>query len=269
MNFYLPLNSPNPFKITPNFTSNGQDHRFIGLPLHETPGLHVASTNNTRRPNIQSRRRFTNVETRVLSSFFEKNTRPSTKEREQLARQLNMPVRSVQIWFQNRRAKIKRSNSREWDSSRESDSSSEIDTADQTISNFKTDINLLSLDPSHRVDSSIKVPTRTEESKKPLPKISTRLDALGISLGVPKDSPLLTLDVNELFDESLWLSAVEKSGNNGWEYLNSPSVRMPIRMEKLHSATGDNKACAGMGNIPVPVSNSKPPENRHTAILRP
>ncbi|KAI9291940.1 homeobox-domain-containing protein, partial [Neoconidiobolus thromboides FSU 785] len=43
----------------------------------------------------------------ILEESFKSNNQPSAKARELLAKKLNMPERTVQIWFQNRRAKIK------------------------------------------------------------------------------------------------------------------------------------------------------------------
>ncbi|KAI8366911.1 hypothetical protein BD560DRAFT_400483 [Blakeslea trispora] len=43
----------------------------------------------------------------VLEKSFSMNPSPNNRVREQLAHQLGMPERSIQIWFQNRRAKVK------------------------------------------------------------------------------------------------------------------------------------------------------------------
>lgn len=43
----------------------------------------------------------------VLEKEFRTNPSPNNRVREQLAHQLCMPERSIQIWFQNRRAKVK------------------------------------------------------------------------------------------------------------------------------------------------------------------
>lgn len=43
----------------------------------------------------------------VLEKSFSLNPSPNNRVREQLAHQLGMPERSIQIWFQNRRAKVK------------------------------------------------------------------------------------------------------------------------------------------------------------------
>ncbi|SNX86518.1 uncharacterized protein MEPE_05227 [Melanopsichium pennsylvanicum] len=44
---------------------------------------------------------------RSLEAFFEKNRNPTGRIRLELSRKLRMPERSVQVWFQNRRAKVK------------------------------------------------------------------------------------------------------------------------------------------------------------------
>ncbi|KAL7318448.1 hypothetical protein PS15m_001691 [Mucor circinelloides] len=49
------------------------------------------------------RRRATVSQTQALQRVFEKTAFPSTGLRENLARHLGMPPRTVQIWFQNKR----------------------------------------------------------------------------------------------------------------------------------------------------------------------
>ncbi|KAG8938620.1 hypothetical protein FRC04_008142 [Tulasnella sp. 424] len=43
----------------------------------------------------------------VLEAIFQKNNKPSSATKKALAAQLDMPLRNVQVWFQNRRAKDK------------------------------------------------------------------------------------------------------------------------------------------------------------------
>jgi hypothetical protein len=61
-----------------------------------------------RMREVKRRRRLAPEETRILNQVFDKNPKPSSQVRAQLAQQLNMTSRAVQIWFQNRRAKLKR-----------------------------------------------------------------------------------------------------------------------------------------------------------------
>lgn len=51
------------------------------------------------------RRRLSPEETAVLGQHFRQNERPAVFERARIARMLNLTERTVQIWFQNRRAK--------------------------------------------------------------------------------------------------------------------------------------------------------------------
>ncbi|CAG8562236.1 14047_t:CDS:2 [Dentiscutata heterogama] len=57
---------------------------------------------------VKRRRRLTEEETNVLISTFEKVQKPDAEMRTRLAAQLNMSSRAIQVWFQNRRAKVKR-----------------------------------------------------------------------------------------------------------------------------------------------------------------
>jgi hypothetical protein len=56
---------------------------------------------------VRKRTRATTEQLSVLESAFAANISPNTKLRKQLAEELQMSQRSIQIWFQNRRAKVK------------------------------------------------------------------------------------------------------------------------------------------------------------------
>ncbi|XP_034534138.1 homeobox expressed in ES cells 1 [Notolabrus celidotus] len=58
-----------------------------------------------RRP----RTAFTNSQVKVLESVFQMNCYPGIQLREQLAGRLDLDEDRIQIWFQNRRAKLRRS----------------------------------------------------------------------------------------------------------------------------------------------------------------
>ncbi|OZJ05079.1 hypothetical protein BZG36_02087 [Bifiguratus adelaidae] len=55
----------------------------------------------------KKRTRATPEQLAILEHTFSYNTSPNAKMREQLSKQLGMTERSIQIWFQNRRAKVK------------------------------------------------------------------------------------------------------------------------------------------------------------------
>jgi hypothetical protein len=54
------------------------------------------------------RKRLSQDESELLLEAFSRNPRPSQDERNELANKLGMNSRSIQIWFQNRRAKLKK-----------------------------------------------------------------------------------------------------------------------------------------------------------------
>ncbi|KAF9526669.1 hypothetical protein CPB83DRAFT_896002 [Crepidotus variabilis] len=59
-------------------------------------------------PNeVKHRKRTTNQQLKVLEAIFKKDTKPNAQLRQELAQELNMTPRGVQVWFQNRRAKEK------------------------------------------------------------------------------------------------------------------------------------------------------------------
>ncbi|KAJ3813864.1 homeodomain transcription factor [Lentinula lateritia] len=59
----------------------------------------VENVNGTRR----TRKRFSNVQLMMLENLFHHNSHPSRQERETLARAGSMEIKSVTIWFQNKR----------------------------------------------------------------------------------------------------------------------------------------------------------------------
>jgi Homeodomain-containing transcription factor len=69
--------------------------------------------NEENKPNVNRKRsRATPEQLAILEATFEKNTSPNSKLREALAEQVHMSERSIQIWFQNRRAKVKNNQKR-------------------------------------------------------------------------------------------------------------------------------------------------------------
>ena len=48
---------------------------------------------------------FTESHLQILENCFHEVKHPDTSRREKLAKQLGLPVKTIQIWFQNRRAK--------------------------------------------------------------------------------------------------------------------------------------------------------------------
>ncbi|RWA10918.1 hypothetical protein EKO27_g4184 [Xylaria grammica] len=61
----------------------------------------------TQQQKNQKRQRATQDQLTTLELEFNKNPTPTATVRERIAEEINMTERSVQIWFQNRRAKIK------------------------------------------------------------------------------------------------------------------------------------------------------------------
>ncbi|KAF1345869.1 hypothetical protein BDV97DRAFT_300988 [Delphinella strobiligena] len=87
----------------------------MGTPSPGTPLTGGASSSRrpprkstlTQQQKNQKRQRATQDQLITLEHEFNKNPTPTALTRERIAEQINMTERSVQIWFQNRRAKIK------------------------------------------------------------------------------------------------------------------------------------------------------------------
>lgn len=85
-------------------------------PSPSAPSTAQSSANSRRPPRKstltqqqknQKRQRATQDQLNTLEMEFNKNPTPTANVRERIAEEINMTERSVQIWFQNRRAKIK------------------------------------------------------------------------------------------------------------------------------------------------------------------
>ncbi|WVQ77764.1 hypothetical protein IAR50_007454 [Cryptococcus sp. DSM 104548] len=73
-----------------------------------SPASAIVPGRTASGPNFRSpRKRADDVQLQILSEVFQRTAYPSTEERDELARQLGMTSRSVQIWFQNRRRAVK------------------------------------------------------------------------------------------------------------------------------------------------------------------
>lgn len=78
-------------------------------PVESTDASSINHPNDTERHHsyVRKRTRATAEQLAVLEDTFAVNVSPNSKLRKQLAEQLSMSERSIQIWFQNRRAKVK------------------------------------------------------------------------------------------------------------------------------------------------------------------
>lgn len=83
------------------------------LPSAATATSAAAAKRTTRKSTLtqqqknNKRQRATQDQLSTLEMEFNKNPTPTGPTRERIAQEINMTERSVQIWFQNRRAKIK------------------------------------------------------------------------------------------------------------------------------------------------------------------
>lgn len=97
-----------------------------------------------------------------LEAFFEKNRNPTGRIRLELSRKLRMPERSVQVWFQNRRAKVKtveRRGDPGSDSSRKKSCSLRLNDKDAHSKSAGDNARLGRGDPAELVPSVTAIPT--------------------------------------------------------------------------------------------------------------
>ncbi|KAF1806217.1 hypothetical protein FB192DRAFT_1003673 [Mucor lusitanicus] len=106
------MNNPSSSSSSLHSLHQQQYSAMPSLPLPPPPPPHSvipndkeSSAESTSTP--RKRTRATPEQLAVLEKTFNVNPSPNNRVREQLSRELGMSERSIQIWFQNRRAKVK------------------------------------------------------------------------------------------------------------------------------------------------------------------
>jgi len=73
--------------------------------IHSTSSAHSSSDDSGHK---KKRKRTSPDQLDILESYFQRDAMPSQQTRMEIANKLGMTTRRVQIWFQNKRAKLKR-----------------------------------------------------------------------------------------------------------------------------------------------------------------
>ncbi|KAG7124709.1 Pyriculol/pyriculariol biosynthesis cluster transcription factor like protein [Verticillium longisporum] len=111
-----------PTPLSKSFDNHGTPGSASNVRMNSTPSPSTSTASNgqpsqSRRPprkstltqqqKNQKRQRATQDQLGTLEMEFNKNPTPTAQVRDRIAEEIDMTERSVQIWFQNRRAKIK------------------------------------------------------------------------------------------------------------------------------------------------------------------
>lgn len=87
----------------------------VGMPkgqplsvIQRRPGVNNRSRQRQREKKPRERTVYTDWQMNKLISYYEKNPRPTTQEKEAYAEELSVPKKKVSVWFQNRRCKDKK-----------------------------------------------------------------------------------------------------------------------------------------------------------------
>lgn len=95
-------------RYLPGRPQTGYNNSYIALPPGVDPATVDFRTFYPYNPSeVKHRKRTTRPQLKVLEDTFKRETKPNAALRKQLAAQLEMTPRGVQVWFQNRRAKEK------------------------------------------------------------------------------------------------------------------------------------------------------------------
>lgn len=89
-----------------------QSHPFPAV--YNEQSLHLLQYNTAyfNPYEVKHRKRTSRAQLTVLEATFQQNNKPSSAVKKALAAQLDMPIRNVQVWFQNRCARSKSKSSR-------------------------------------------------------------------------------------------------------------------------------------------------------------
>ncbi|CAB4377790.1 unnamed protein product [Rhizophagus irregularis] len=150
------------------FSLYQNQHEFVNQDIKSSIGLNATSSEQSSivlnghlyhypplYRQVKRRRRLTEEETNVLNSIFENIQKPDATTRAQLAQKLNMSSRAIQVWFQNRRAKVKRDALESKNAAKNNISKKLTLVADYCTENMSQHLSSLTLSPLLNTSTSL------------------------------------------------------------------------------------------------------------------
>ncbi|KAI9348502.1 hypothetical protein BDR26DRAFT_1004354 [Obelidium mucronatum] len=206
----------------------------------------------------------------LLEAFFQANYKPSSKERAEICKQVNINSRSVQIWFQNRRAKMKKDgeipNGRGAD---KSDSSDDEDDDEQESVSPSSEYKLpVPTTPSSAIESNSKQQQQQQQQQlfhqqPPLPDSQQSVALQTLWTTEQGSSRILASELNIGFD-----TAVVEAGYTFKMELPLSSI-IDVSIHPFLNSTSMSSIALDVGGVPSFYRELRDPQGGVTGLFAP
>lgn len=253
---------------------------------HHHPHHHQSHNNSTSPPinndysefrsshmlhpfEVKHRRRTTRNQFKILEATFQENPKPNATIRKSISAQLDMPLRAVQIWFQNRRAKAKAVAKREASGQFESshggngEEDEEEYNMDGGMGNSSYD---LDEDKSHRYSfspsSSLRTSTTTTVGEGPEGSIGAAAAGYHTSTSTSSDAfkmpnRPLRIDTESAHNRRMTTGTIPNPNSfTGNAFYHSPALSSSGSVGQFSSSQLSNSSASFDGNYTRPTSSS-------------